>query len=146
AGYRYDASIFPSWLLVPARALLALKARDPVPVLAMRAWPMTLDRRPRVRQTAGGRIVVFPVSVTAGLRFPNYHTARYLIDATRFLRQLDGVVARGEPLFYPLHAVDALGLREDRVDTRLAPHPGMERSLADKLAMLDASLTAIAER
>jgi peptidoglycan/xylan/chitin deacetylase (PgdA/CDA1 family) len=146
AGYRYDASIFPSWLLVPARALLALKARDPAAVLAMRPWPMALDRKPGVRRTAAGPIAFFPVSVTPGLRFPIYHTARYLIDERRFLGHLDGLVARGEPLFYPLHAVDALGLREDQVDRRLAPHPGMERSLQDKLAMLAASLAAISER
>ena len=43
-----------------------------------------------------------------------------------------------------VHAVDALGLKEDKVDTRLSPHPGMELPLEQKLAILDRSLAAIA--
>jgi polysaccharide deacetylase len=146
AGYRYDASIFPSLLLIPARAVLALKARDPAAVLAMRPWPMSLDRRPRTRRTASGPIAVLPISVTPGLGFPVYHTFRYLASEESFRRQLDGLVARGEPLFYPLHAVDALGLTEDDLDRRIAKHPGMDRSLDAKLRLLDASLAAIRER
>ena len=146
AGYRYDASIFPSLLLVPARVLLALKARDPAAVLAMRPWPMSLDRRPRMRRTAAGPIAVLPISVTPGLGIPVYHTFRYLASEEAFHHRLDGFVARGEPLFYPLHAVDALGLVEDGLDRRIAPHPGMDRVLDAKLRLLDASLAAIRDR
>ncbi len=42
--------------------------------------------------------------------------------------------------------MDALGLEEDRVDARLAKHPGMDRPLAQKLALLDATMAAIAAR
>lgn len=145
-GYRYDASIYPSLLLIPARALLALKASDRGAVLAMSPWPMTLDRRPRMRRTAAGPLATLPISVTPGIGFPVYHTVRYLVAESAFLRHLDGFVARRESFFYPLHAVDALGLAEDRVDPRLAPHPGMDRSLAAKLELLDRSLAAIAAR
>lgn len=146
AGYRYDASIFPSPLLLAARGLLALKASDRAAVLRMRLWPMSLDRAPRTRRTRAGTIAAIPISVTPGLGFPVYHTARYLVASDRFHRQLDGFVGRGEPLFYPLHAVDALGLDEDGVDRRLAPHPGMDWPLERKLDLLRRSLAAIAER
>lgn len=146
AGYRYDASIFPSLLQVPARVLLALEARAPRALLAMRPWPMTLDRRPHARRTGAGVIAELPVSVTPGLGMPMDHTARYRLADRRFLEALDGYVARGEPLSYPLHAVDALGLVEDRVDARLARHPAMRRALPAKLDLLDRSLGAIAQR
>jgi peptidoglycan/xylan/chitin deacetylase (PgdA/CDA1 family) len=146
AGYRYDASLFPSLLQVPARALLALKARDPRALLSMRPWPMSLDPRPRARKTREGTIALLPVSVIPGLGFPLYHSARYLLGDQRFLQALDGFVARGEPLSYPLHAVDVMGLAEDRVDARLGRHPGMERPLAAKLELLDKTLAAIAAR
>ena len=145
-GYRYDASIFPSLLLIPARGLLALKASDRAAVLAMSPWPMSLDRRPRMRRTSAGPLAILPISVTPGIGFPVYHTVRYLVAESAFRRHLDGFVSRGESFFYPLHAVDALGLSEDQVDARLAPHPGMDRPLADKLRLLEDSLAAIAER
>jgi hypothetical protein len=65
------------------------------------------------------------------------------MSEARFLKLLDGFVRRAEPLSYVVHAVDALGLTEDKVDARLAPHPGMERPLKEKLEILDRSLAAI---
>jgi len=47
---------------------------------------------------------------------------------------------------HPLHAVDALGLVEDPVDRRFAPHPGMNPPLDAKLDLLERSLRAITER
>ena len=45
-----------------------------------------------------------------------------------------------------MHAVDALGLSEDRVDPKLSRHPGMDRPLKEKLELLDRTLEAIAAR
>ena len=146
AGYAYDASAYPTPMLVPARMLLALKSRDAGGVLKLRAWPFTWRREPHV-VTAGTRSLhEFPVSVTPALRWPVYHTLRYGMGDGRFRRILDGFVKRKEPLSYPLHAVDALGLLEDHIDARLAKHPGLDRKLADKLALLDRTIAAIAER
>lgn len=145
-GYRYDASGYPSPMLVPARALLALKSADPAGVLAMSPWPFTWRREPFTWRAGGAEVREFPVAVTPGLRMPVYHTLRYYRPASAFTAALDGFAARGETLSYPLHAVDALGLADDRVDPRLAKHPGMQRPLADKLALLDATLAAIAAR
>ena len=146
AGYRYDASLVPSLLLIPGRWLIALKSSDPA-ILALTPWPMALGRRPYLRKTASGSIVVLPVSVTADLlRVPVYHTVRYMVPMARFHRQLDGFAARSEPLFYTLHAVDALGIAEDGVDARLRPHPGMAMALEEKLDLLRRSLAAITER
>jgi len=145
-GYRYDASGYPTLFLLPARLLLALKSRDAAAVLGLKSWPFTFSRLPYRWREGGRELHEFPVSVTAGLRIPVYHTARYFTGDRRFATTLDGFVRRSEPLSYPLHAVDALGLVEDRVDRRLAPHPGMDRPLAVKLELLDRTLAAITAR
>jgi hypothetical protein len=146
AGYRYDASLVPSLLLIAGRWLIALKSSDPA-ILAMTPWPMALQRLPHVRRTAAGSITELPASVSADLlRVPLYHTVRYMVPMARFHRQLDAFVRRSEPFFYTLHAVDGLGLAEDGVDPRLKPHPGMAMSLEAKLDLLRRSLAAIVER
>jgi hypothetical protein len=146
AGYLYDASGFPTLLQIPVRALLVFKASDPRTALRMRPWPFTLQRQPFRWRVGDDEVFQFPISVTPRLGFPIYHTTRYLLSTRRFLHHLDGFARRGEALFYPLHAVDALGLKEDRVDARLARHPGMEHALAYKLELLESSLRAITER
>lgn len=146
AGYRYDASGFPTPLQIPARMLLAWKARTPRTLWRMRPWPFTLRRHPYRWEAEGHTIHEFPISVTPLMRFPIYHTSRYMISARAFGGHLDGFVRRGENFYYALHAVDALGQSEDRVNPSLARHPGMEHPLAYKLDLLATSLTAIAER
>ena len=145
-GYRYDASAYPTPMLIPARAVLALKSADPASVLAMSPWPFTWRRDPHDWTAGGETIREFPLAVTPGLRMPVYHTLRYFSDDASFARQLDGFARRGDTLSYALHGVDVLGAVEDEVDARLGKHPGMDRPLADKLALLERSLLAIAER
>jgi peptidoglycan-N-acetylglucosamine deacetylase len=146
AGYRYDASAYPSPMLLPARAVLALKSANPLGVLAMKPWPLTWRRMPYDWHVKGGVLREFPVATTPGLRMPVYHTLRYYSNDARFERQLEGFARRGETLSYVLHAVDALGMAEDGVDARLGKHPGMDRTLAAKRALLERTLRLIASR
>lgn len=142
AGYRYDASAFPSPLLLPARLVLAAKSADPAAVLRLTLWPFSLKRGPH--EIEGVR--EFPLAVTPGLRLPVYHTLRYFTKEAPFFARLEGFASRRDTLSYVLHAVDALGAKEDGVDARLAKHPGMDRALDEKLAMLDGVLGRIAAR
>ncbi len=143
AGYRYDASSFPSPLLGAAAALIWLRSRGRRrTALGLRQW--FAERRPYRVGSRG--LLEFPVSVTRGVRFPVYHTLRYGLSATRFARLLDGLASEGHPLSYPLHAVDALGLAEDAVDPRMGRHPGMRWPLAAKLKVLAETLAAIRQR
>lgn len=145
-GYRYDASAYPSPMLLPARLVLALKSRSPREVLAMSPWPFTWRRTP-FRWAAGeAALTEYPVAVTPFVRMPVYHTLRHYTSDAAFAARLDGFAARGELMSYVLHGVDVMGQREDEVDPRLAPHPGMERPLAHKLALLERTLAALAER
>jgi hypothetical protein len=145
-GYRYDASAYPTPLMLPARLLQGLKSRNLLDALRLRCWPFTFRRDPHRIPMNGGALVEFPVAVTPWLRFPVYHTARYLMTEAQFLRALDGFAHRGESFSYLLHAVDLLGQDEDRVDVRMKRHPGMEQSLQAKRELLEKSLRAIAER
>ena len=145
AGYRYDASGYPTPLLAAARVVLALKGGNPVSVLRMRLFPHSLERAPHRHGTAGG-LAEFPASVTPLARWPVYHTLRLLGGPGPTHRWIEGFALRGEPLSYALHAVDVLGLTEDGVDPRLAPHPGMRLPLTGKLSALDQVLGLIAAR
>ena len=145
-AYRYDASAYPTPFLIPARLLLALKSTDRRAVLGLKLWPFSFDRQPSVLHFGARTLHEFPASVTPRLRLPIYHTLRYALGDARFASALDGFVARQEPFSYLLHAVDALGQSEDRVDPRLAKHPGMNWPLARKLDLLERSLRSVAER
>ncbi len=141
AGYRYDASSFPSPLLGAAGALIWLRSGGRRrTALGARQW---FSRREPHRV---GVIHEFPVSVTRSLRLPIYHTLRYGLGEARFLRALDRFAAEDHALSYPVHAVDALGLVEDGVDARMARHPGMGTPLPEKLALLGRTLAEIARR
>jgi hypothetical protein len=145
AGYRYDASGYPTPLLAAARVVLALKSGDPMSVLGMRLFPHSLERGTHRHGVAGG-LAEFPASVTPFARWPVYHTLRLLGGPGPTHRRIEGFARRGEPLSYALHAVDVLGLAEDGVDPRLAPHPGMRLPLADKLSALDQVLGLVVGR
>jgi peptidoglycan/xylan/chitin deacetylase (PgdA/CDA1 family) len=146
AGFRYDASSYPTPMLLPARVLMAVKGGDIPRTLRLRCWPFSFDREPHRWVYGHHSLIEFPLSVSRGLRLPFYHTARYYLPESRFQTILDELADEGVPLSYPLHAVDALGLSEDRVDPRLKPHPGMARPLAGKLRLLEVSLKSIAAR
>ncbi|MEZ4217908.1 MAG: polysaccharide deacetylase family protein [Myxococcota bacterium] len=143
AGYAYDASAYPTPMLLAARLVLLAKGQG-ASAAGLRFLPFSWSRR--VFDLERGALREFPVSVTTWTRFPVYHTAAYLLGERRLVRMVEAVARRGLALSYPLHAVDALGLAEDGVDARLARHPGMDRPLAAKVATLDAVLGAIAAR
>lgn len=146
AGYRYDASGFPSPFQVPVRLLLTAKSTNPRKTFRMRPWPWTFERQPYIWRNAGKDLVEFPISVSPVIRFPIYHTSRYLLSERIFRSHVDGFARRREMFFYTLHAVDALGLHEDSVNPNLARHPGLEHPLAYKLDLLSRSLSEIASR
>ncbi len=146
AGYAYDASLLPSPLLIPARVVLAAKARSAAAFLDMAPWPTSLRRLPHSVSTPGGHIVEIPVSVTPWSRWPVYHTLRHGMSDGRFDALLDGFVSRGEAFSYPMHAIDAIGIDEDRIDSRLRRHPGGQSTRDEKLGLMDRTLDALGSR
>jgi hypothetical protein len=146
AGYAYDASACPTPMLIETRIAQLIRSRDLSAVLRLNVLPFTWRREPHSRHSGGRTLYEFPLSVTPWQRSPLHHSCRFRIGDVRFERMLDGFVRRGEPLSYLLHAVDVLGLAEDRVDVRLAGQPGMKQPLSAKLERLERTLRAIALR
>jgi peptidoglycan/xylan/chitin deacetylase (PgdA/CDA1 family) len=146
SGYRYDASLLATPLLIPARVLLAAKARSPSALLKMAPWPSSLRRLPHRVRTSAGELTEVPVSVTPWSRWPVYHTLRHDTSDDRFAALIGGFVDRGEPVSYAMHAIDAIGVAEDGIDSRLARHPGGGAPRAEKLELLDRTLDALASR
>lgn len=143
AGYRYDASVFPS----PALGLHALVRK----ILARGAvrdasvWPAlrrALSPRRPYRAGPDGALAEFPVAVTPVLRIPLLHTLWYAAPALA-RRTLAAVCRSGAALSYQFHAADILGLGEDGVDPRLARHPGMRLTLDHKVRLLEGVLRRI---
>jgi hypothetical protein len=144
AGYRYDASNYPSPFLLLARGLLAAKG-TPGAFLALTKFPVSWRRGPYAIESAGRRIVEFPISTTGLWRFPVYQTVFFGFSDAKIAGILAGIAARGERLSFALHAVDALGAG-DGVDPRLARHPGVAWPLERKLGFLRRVFGGIAGR
>ena len=145
-GYRYDASANPTPWLTVARAALALRSRDIGYTARLRAWPFTLRRDPHVVRIPAGSLVEFPAAVTPWRRWQVRDAVHASMPGSTFLHVIDGFVRRNESLSYPLRALDALGLVEDRLDPRLSGHPGMSQPLDQRLRRLEDVVRSMARR
>jgi len=145
AGYRYDASIFPTPALIASRLAAYGRSTGKRSIFAMdvvgHAFAPT---RPHELGNGAGALVEFPIAVTPWLRFPVYHTFAYFVPAALFRRNLRALLRSNRPVLYEFHAADLLDLGFDRVDPRMARHPGMGESFERKRALLCDTLGAIA--
>jgi peptidoglycan/xylan/chitin deacetylase (PgdA/CDA1 family) len=145
SGYRYDASSFPSWTLYLLRLMVMRRREGPrtgrlrAPIRQM----FFVRPSPHVVSARLGSLVEIPVSTVPVIRVPVYHTLAFLLPARVFEALLAALQLRRGPLNYAFHAVDFLDLAEDQVDSRLRSHPGMDRSLGEKIEHARAALTAL---
>jgi peptidoglycan-N-acetylglucosamine deacetylase len=145
ARYRYDASMFPTPVLVASRLAAYRRSTHKGSIFAMdllgHAFAPAVPHRPSA-STNG--LVEFPISVTPWLRLPVYHTFSYFVPDWMFRRGLRSVLRSGRPLCYEFHAADLLDLAGDHIDDRMARHPGMRLPLERKRAGLRDLLATIA--
>ena len=145
SGYRYDASVFPTPVLVASRLAAYRRSTSKGSIFSMdvlgHAFAPTVPHRTK---SAGGTLVEFPISVTRWLRLPVYHTFSYFVPPWLFARGLRSALRSGRPLCYEFHAADLLDLANDGVDPRMDRHPGMKVPLATKRAALRDILATIA--
>jgi hypothetical protein len=143
SGYRYDASVFPTPVLVASRLAAYRRSTHKGSIFSMdvfgHAFAPTVPHR-----TSAGSLVEFPISVTRWLRLPVYHTFTYFVPPWLFARGLRSALRSGRPLCYEFHAADLLDLANDGVDPRMDRHPGMKVPLATKRAGLRDILATIA--
>lgn len=145
AGYRYDASVFPSPALVTNRLAVYWRGTHKRSLFSMDLFAHALaSRRPRQCNGAARGLTEFPIAVTSRLRVPVYHTLSHLTPRWLFDRVLRAAARSPSPLCYGLHAVDLLDLHGDGMDPRLARHPGMALPLTVKRSGLQSVLAAIA--
>jgi polysaccharide deacetylase len=135
AGYRYDSSAYPS-ILLPFRRAAGRRGnrsnhQPHAPVWSRVFGPGGLHRI----ETESGSLVEVPMCTTPWLRLPYYHTLQFAIPDLlfRLIRRLAQL--RGEHVWYQFHAADFLSLADDRLDQRMACHPGMQVPLERKLQL-----------
>jgi hypothetical protein len=145
AGYRYDASVFPTPVLLASRLAAYRRSTSKHSIFSMdvlgHAFASAVPHRAATETTS---LMEFPISVTRWLRLPVYHTFSYFVPRWLFARGLRSALRSGRPLCYEFHAADLLDLASDGIDPRMDRHPGMKVPLAVKLAGLRDVLTTIA--
>lgn len=145
SGYRYDASVFPTPVLVASRLAAYRRSTQKGSIFSMdlfgHAFAPTVPHR---ASAASGSLVEFPISVTRWLRLPVYHTFTYFVPPWLFARGLRSALRSGRPLCYEFHAADLLDLATDSVDQRMERHPGMKVPVAEKRRALRDVLATIA--
>jgi len=145
SGYRYDASVFPTPVLVASRLAAYRRSTSKGSIFSMDVFGHAFAPTVPHRTTAnGGSLVEFPISVTRWLRLPVYHTFTYFVPPWLFARGLRSALRSGRPLCYEFHAADLLDLASDGIDPRMDRHPGMKLPLAAKRAGLRDILATIA--
>jgi hypothetical protein len=145
AGYRYDASSFPSWMLFLLRWSVSRRSAGPKEPLGASLREALLDRAAPHRLEGESPLVELPLCTTPLTRLPYYHTLRYLLPAPAF--GLLGATARlRRTPTYVFHAVDFLAVEADGLDPRIARHPGMDRSLEAKLELARRSVDELTRR
>jgi len=147
AGYRYDASVFPTPVLVASRLAAYRRSTGKGSIFSMDLIGHAFAplRPHRCRDGAEG-LTEFPIAVTRWLRLPVYHTFAYFVGERIFRRALDALLRTDLPVSYEFHAADLLDLAGDAIDPRMSRHPGMQLPLERKRAMLRDILTAIRGR
>jgi hypothetical protein len=145
AGYRYDASVFPTPVLLASRLAAYRRSTSKHSIFSMDVFGHAFAPTVPHRMTNGSSgLTEFPISVTRWLRLPVYHTFMYFVPRWLFARGLRSALRSPRPLCYEFHAADLLDLANDGVDPRMDRHPGMKLPLATKLAMLRDVLGTIA--
>ena len=145
AGYRYDASVFPTPVLIASRLSAYRRSTNKGSIFSMdligHAFAPTV---PHKASAGTNGLVEFPISVTRWLRLPVYHTFQYFVPPRLFARGVRALLRSGRPVCYEFHAADLLALAGDDIDPRMDRHPGMRLPLAQKTAMLRDTLATIA--
>ncbi|MBI3769552.1 MAG: polysaccharide deacetylase family protein [Deltaproteobacteria bacterium] len=144
AGYRYDASIFPTPVLIASRLSAYRRSANKGSIFSMdligHAFATAVPHR---LGAATNGFVEFPISVTRWLRLPVYHTFQYFVPPRLFARGVRALLRSGRPVCYEFHAADLLDLAGDDIDPRMDRHPGMRLPLEQKRAMLRDTLATI---
>lgn len=147
AGYLYDASAYPSWMLLLLRWTVARRSGSSPSGLGPSVKRSLFGTpHPHVVRRNGTGFAEIPVTTTPLVRIPYYHTMRLVLPPGAF--KIVTMLARGRrsSCGYIFHAVDFMEVSADRLDPRISRHPGMTLSLGDKLSRADDALAELSRR
>ena len=148
-GHSYDSSAFPSPSYAVAKRLkiAALGLTGRRSASARSGLRGAFARRNPYRPDCAPSLIEVPIATTPALRIPLIGSTLLHLGARWFARALPAVL-RSSPVFnLELHAVDLVGVVEDRLHPSLAlrPDPG-RMSLSRKAATLETCLDLLAAR
>lgn len=144
AGYRYDASAYPSILLPLLRRSIAARSAHGRARTNRSLWDGVFGpTEPHRLDTGSGQIWEVPLGTTPFARLPHYHTLRFVLPAPAFRFIAAWARTRRGPTTYQFHAVDFLGATEDALDPRIMRHPGMGLPLSRKLVVAEECLGSL---
>jgi hypothetical protein len=153
-GYLYDSSIFPAPAYYAAKvAVMAVLAARRRPSGAVLTDPRALvapaePYRPSPRspfRRGDAALLELPIAVSPGLRLPAIGTS-LLLAPTPVRERLVAAMRRRRLFNLELHGIDLIDAEDDGIPGELvARQPDLRRSLADKLAALEAVLGQIGE-
>ena len=133
AGFMYDASSFPSWMMFLYRRQVERHAQLTTQTATPFSWSQCVAL-PYPHKISATGLIEIPVTTTPVFRLPYYHTLSYLLPRPIFSAVRAMAHLRRGPLVYTFHAADFLGLKEDTLDERFSRHPGMTQSLTYRLS------------
>lgn len=107
AGYRYDASLFPSYLLPLMAARICWTARGPERFRVLRLGTYG-GERPLPPAAGDGDLVELPLPTTRRLRLPCYHTMPLVVGWRLFSGILESCLASCDYFYYLMHPLDLL--------------------------------------
>lgn len=148
--YSYDTSTFPSMLLYPMTAKIALNHmgvwRKGVRMLKRQDWhfPLTAPTRPYLvgrdgRQTCGASdadsLLILPLPTLGRTRPCIWHTVGFMLGWPLLHRNLLALLAKHPSFYYLIHPGDYLG--PDDLDPRFTQFLArMDQPLAEKMTLL----------
>jgi len=147
AGYRYDASTYPSLLLPLLRLSVAHRSATGTTKTESSIFTGVFGPTKIHRRGDNGRYLAeVPICTAPFTRLPYYHTLRFLLPSPAFAALSAWARTRRGPITYQFHAVDFLGVEQDGLDSRIARHPGMSVPLDRKLELAERAVEELASR
>jgi peptidoglycan/xylan/chitin deacetylase (PgdA/CDA1 family) len=147
AGYLYDASAYPSWMLMLLRWSVARRSGSTASGLGLSVRQSVLGNpHPHIVDHGDSRFIEIPIATVPMLRIPYYHTLKAILPRPAFNLLTLLARLRRSSLGYVFHAVDFLEVAADTLDPRISRHPGMSVPLGDKLNAADEALSELSRR
>lgn len=151
-GYKYDSSIFPSWLLILMKldALLVGRGRERLTssghlkFIFAPARPYFPSLNSMIKEGKSG-ILEIPISVDPLLRMPFYSLFNLLVGMRVFRLLLRLNRASNNPLVYIIHVTELADFSRDDLDARLLRYPGMKKEFNTRYSFFEKAISMLSE-